>query len=135
MNKSTSDPKKVFIVILLLQILLNRSNISTCVSAYGKLVVVLHHAVQLYIIFGSLLFGLHKFHLLVIVIAFVVHKAYGMCPITIYHNKKCKYKNTESPLKTFLNDLSPFLNISPITLYYFVLGLLSIYDVYMINKI
>lgn len=119
-----------------LQLMMKRKHFSTCKSTYGRLLVVLHHILQIYILWGSLLFGFYKFHLFFITIAFFVHKTYGICPITLYHNKKCKYKNPKAPLNTIINETIRLLdlNVSPIDCYYTILGIVVLYNIHMIYK-
>lgn len=92
----------------------------------------LHHLLQLYFFFGSFVFGYHRYHIVLIVGAFLVHKIHNRCPITIVHNRLCGF-NDNDPLTTIINKIVPNYpnNIDDTTImYYTLLILVFIYDVF-----
>ena len=110
--------------------------IRRCKSNIGILLIILHQFLNITIIFGSLLFGHHEYHLLLLVGALVVHKLSGICPLTKVHNKLCKVDENK-PLITILNRIVPnFPNNTKnvIILYYVILTAIISYDIISIIK-
>ena len=110
--------------------------IRRCKSNIGILLIILHQFLNITIIFGSLLFGHHEYHLLLLVGALVVHKLSGICPLTKVHNKLCNVDENK-PLITILNRIVPnYPNNTKnvIILYYVILTAIISYDVISIIK-
>lgn len=55
-------------------------------------------------IFGGIIFGNCKLHLLILFSAFVLNLIDGICPITIWHNIICK-KPRNTTLPTYINHV------------------------------
>lgn len=105
--------------------------IRNCKSSMGILLIIFHQILNIFIIFGSLLFGYHDYHLLFLLIALVVHKLSGICPLTKVHNKLCEV-DEEKPLITILNHIVPnYPNNTKnvIILYYFIIIGIIVYDI------
>lgn len=110
--------------------------IRKCQSNVGILLIILHQLLNMTIIFGSLLFGHHEYHLLLLLGALVVHKLSGICPLTKVHNKLCDVDESK-PLITILNRIVPnYPNNTKnvIMLYYVILTAIISYDIISIIK-
>jgi hypothetical protein len=110
--------------------------IRKCKSNVGILLIILHQLLNMTILFGSLLFGHHEYHLLLLVGALVVHKLSGICPLTKVHNKLCDVDESK-PLITILNRIVPnYPNNTKnvIMLYYVILTAIISYDIISIIK-
>lgn len=86
------------------QILLDNKQLPLCDSYIGKTMIILHHFFCIYMIFGSIIFGNCKLHLLVLFTAFVLNLIDGICPITIWHNIICK-KPRNTTLPTYIDHV------------------------------
>lgn len=122
----------IFFVSVCLQIGLD-NNINKCKNSKGRLLLAIHHIMQIYSLFGSVVFGYHKLHIISLLIALVVHYVNGKCFITTLHDKLCHFNN--SRLETFLNHILRVLKIEykPI-IYYGMLVLVLIYDILCIYE-
>lgn len=121
----------LFVLIIVIQIYMDEM-LPKCETNYGKLFIILHHMLQLFFFFGSFVFGYHRYHLVLIVGAFLVHKIYRRCPITIVHNRMCGFDDND-PLITLINKIVPNYpdNLDDTTIvYYTLLILVFIYDVF-----
>ena len=109
----------IFTILYTTQIYLDESLI-LCNNTTGKIIMLLHHLFQVYSIFGSILFGYHKQHIVIILCAIGVHIIMKQCPITHIQNKLCSFKK-KILLKTYLNHLLSYYNISYHNFYYYIL--------------
>lgn len=110
--------------------------IRKCKSNVGILLIILHQLLNMTIIFGSLLFGHHEYHLLLLLGALIVHKLSGICPLTKVHNKLCEVDESK-PLITILNRIVPNYphnTKNVIMLYYVILTAIISYDIISIIK-
>ena len=125
----------IFFVIAFIQIILDPTILS-CKSYIGTLLIIFHHMLQWYFFIGSILFNHHKLHLIIVILALVIHKIFTICPLSIFHNKLCKFEE-KKPLVTILNRVVPNYpnNIkNVIHLYYTLIICVIIYDFIIINK-
>lgn len=125
----------IFLIIFLLQV--NYDYIlHKCKNRLGKILILVHHIINLYLILGSILFENHLIHLIVLIIGLFTHKILGKCILTIYTNKLClDKKDKHKPLITLLNHIIGVYDQDSIkNLYYSILILIIIYDLYFINK-
>ena len=110
--------------------------IRKCKSKLGILLIILHQLLNMTILFGSLLFGHHEYHLLLLLGALMIHKLSGICPLTKVHNKLCEVDESK-PLITILNRIVPnYPNNTKnvIMLYYVILTIIISYDIISIIK-
>jgi len=128
-----------FGVITILQVLLDKDLANTCETKEGKIIMILHHMLSVYIIFGGFIFNNYKLHLTIIVISFIIHFVMKICPITKLSNKLCNI-NEDTRMITLLNHITgiysydsdiPSLDIR--TYYYPLLILIIMYDLHYIN--
>lgn len=122
--------KCLFLITLLLFQVYIDPTIRACKTKRGVLLVVLHHMFFITTIFGSILYGFHKYHLVVLVGAFFVHYIKGSCPVTRIHNELCGF-DEDKPLITVFNRLVPNYpnNIQTVIYNYYMLVLgLIVYD-------
>ena len=116
----------VWVVIALIQAF-HDPLLSRCSNPYGMLFIIAHHMLALYLITGSLFFGNHKSHLIVVIVAFVVHKIYKICPLTTWHNEICGL-DLNTPLYTIFNHVTHTIS-QAIYLYYCVIIIVILYDI------
>ena len=126
----------VYCIIVCLQCIFDHT-INSCKCKVGKLLIIVHHIFQLYAFFGSLLFGWHELHVVLIVCALLVHMKYGSCPLTVVHNEYCGFDKNE-PLYTILNKLAPSQNQNNkaglVRTYYLWLSLVIVFDLMQITS-
>jgi len=127
----------VYCIIVCLQCIFDHT-INSCECRFGKLLIIVHHTFQLYAFFGSLLFGWHALHVVLIVCALLVHMKYGSCPLTVIHNEYCGF-DQHQPLYTILNKLAPSQNQKDkaglVRTYYLWLSFVIVYDLLHITRI
>lgn len=118
-----------FISLVVLQVYTDPM-IRECKKKRGVVLIVLHHTIFLIAMSGSILFGYHKYHLMILVGALLVHVIQGDCPLTQIHNQLCGF-DEDKPLITILNRLIPNCSddkqTDKYTYYMVVLGLM-VYD-------
>lgn len=121
----------IFFFLVCLQIGLD-NNMKKCKNIKGRLLLAIHHILQIYSLFGSVVFGYHKLHIISLLVALLVHYVSGRCFITNLHDKLCQVK--ESRLDTFLNHILRVLRIeyNPF-IYYGLLIAVLIYDILCIR--
>lgn len=128
----------IFLVIFLIQVKFDYI-LFKCKNILGKILILLHHLLNIYLLLGSILFENHLIHLFIILIGLIGHKLIGKCPLTIYTNKLCfDKKEKHRPFITILNHILNILNIhneeNIKKTYYSLMILIIIYDLYFINK-
>lgn len=117
---------------MLAQLYIDKDTILNCQPILGKALIVLHHAFQIYILFGGYLSDL-RIHLAIVILSFTVHYMNNrLCPITVIHNKICGYEENRQ-LKTVLNKIEPDPK-RVIYLYYVILLITASYDIFMITR-
>jgi len=123
-----------FIILCCIQIYLDDSIIQ-CNNNYAKLLIIIHHVFNIYLVFGSILFKHYWLHLVVVILSLAVHVFYGKCPITEYSNYLSN-QDKNVPMVTFLNHLLQIYNSKSIKKYYYTLiFLIILYDLYFIIKL
>ena len=81
----------IFIFAGLLSFILDKMVDSGCKETFcTTLISIFHNYGSIYLVFGSLLFGYHLFHLLILIITVILWEKYTMCIFTLYYNKLCK---------------------------------------------
>lgn len=125
---------KLFIFILLVIVHVSLDNtLDKCKNIYGKLSIIIHHLGGIYLVLGSLLFGYHLFHFILVFLVIILYNINDGCFLTTWTNKFCKFDDKEL-FKTLFNKIFKediktirMLNI-------FVLSIILLYDLYYINK-
>lgn len=121
----------IFIIILIAEILLD-STFRKCKNINGKLLMIIHHFIGVYVWLGSVLFGNYLFHFLFILIVQILYIFHdGRCFLTKWHNKLCDYDENEK-FKSWLNIIFKGYNVNMI--YMILLNIILLYDLYYINK-
>ena len=122
----------IYLILSLGQILLDTSQIP-CSNAMGLLLIILHHFLSIYIVFGSILLGNCKLHLCIVLLGFGLNIIGNMCPITKWHNHLCDHPpNTYLP--TYLNHIMHGANIKLMRIMYMiVLVSVILYDLRCID--
>lgn len=122
-------------IILIVQIYIDPV-VRKCKSKLGVVMIIFHQFLNMTILFGSILFGCHEYHLILLVGSFLVHKLAGICPLTKIHNKLCGV-DEKKPLITILNRFVPNYpnnTNNVILLYYVLLATVVVYDIWSIIK-
>jgi len=113
-------------VLLALVQMLSDPNIAKCPKTPGKALLMIHHALSVYILLGGYVSN-PRIHIMVVLVSFTVHYLNKrLCPITVVHNKMCGFPRKQQ-LKTILNVIEP----SPtrvVCLYYLFLMVAVLYD-------
>lgn len=134
----------ILVVLIFMHLLFDMKNIWECKQLNGKVLLVLHHIVSTYFTYGGFFTKsvvLNSVHLISAVISLYVHHAYGgVCPITIYNSKLCRYGFRD--LKTlyegvhamFFDDASLTSQMLLVKVYYGILYLGLFYDLYVITS-
>ena len=97
-----------------------------CTRVKGKLLIIFHHIIQIYSIFGSLIFENYYLHTFCLLLAFICHILLKKCFVTKLQNDLCDFNNN-ARLETFLNHILRFLNIEYTNTIYYVLLLCVIF--------
>ena len=122
-----------FIILCCIQIYLDDSIIQ-CNNNYAKLLIIIHHIFNIYLVFGSILFKHYWLHLLIVILSLAFHVFYCKCPITEYSNYLSN-QDKNVPIVTFLNHLLQIYNSKSIKKYYYTLiFMIILYDLYFIIK-
>jgi hypothetical protein len=117
-----------FVILTLIQTMCD-STYCKCVSVPGRVLLLTHHAVNIGFMFGSVLFGHHLPHLIILLGAVFMHVVLGGCFLTELNNSLCDTKG--SVLYTFSNHILKRLHLSHMaySTYYFLVLLVVIYDI------
>lgn len=118
----------LFFLLLIVQILLD-GTINKCKNKYGKILLLLHHFIGVYIYIGSLLLGYHLFHLIIVIIAIIAFSIKNTCPMTKWQNDLC---NFNEKFNSYINII--FGNKHAKKIHLLLLVIIIIYDLYYINK-
>lgn len=123
---------KVLLLLIIFQLISDISNINECVSVSGKILLILHHILQVYILYGGYFFN-SRVHITVLVLSFAVHYLHHkICPITVVNNHICGFPKNQQ-LHTMLNVIEPN-RTHVICVYYFLLTIAFLYDLFKINQ-
>lgn len=105
-----------------------------CKSFKGKLLITFHHIIQIYSIFGSLIFENYYIHTFSLLFAFISHLILKKCFLTQIQNEWCEFDDNVK-LETFLNHIIKIINIEYTNnIYYALLIIVILYNVYNIIK-
>lgn len=85
-----------------------------CQSVFGKLLMILHHMLLIFHLFGSLIFGLYELHLVISFCIIGGWKLFGYCMFTRIHNGICNIENKHK----FINIVSVLLETLHLDKYY-----------------
>jgi hypothetical protein len=124
----------LFFLLIISSIIIERS-IVKCKkeTILPTIIQLLHHIVSIYLIFGSIIFGLHKIHLTIIIFILTLHFVNKGCILTHIYNDLCKLKKSHNFITIYdglLYKLGYTISIIP-TL--FIIVLVILYDIYMIK--
>ena len=116
----------IYILISLLQYILDICQYP-CSTITGNILLLFHHFIGIYLFIGGFLFN-NYYHLLFL-IGVIIHwiTNNNRCEITIITNKYCNYDE-----KKKFNDFPNMINIDK-NLYWLILFILLIYDIYKIR--
>jgi len=126
---------EIFTLLCLVQIALDDVQFQSCRNKCGKLLIMVHHILAIYLVFGSVIFGCHKRHLFVISMALFLNMIGNMCPITKWHNTMCGHPS-DTYLPTYLNHMFKGRDIQTMRkIYKSVLLFVILYDVkHVLNR-
>jgi len=126
----------ILIIITLIQTLFDPT-LYACTTLSGRFLLIIHHAINIGFWTGSLLFGHHRLHLMILIIAIVLHMLLDGCFLTTLNNRICKINPDKHVLVTFINHIMNFLGCKKyvIFVYYLMAIAIAYYDIrYMISK-
>jgi hypothetical protein len=122
----------IFVLLYLIQVYFDE-NMYVCTDFKSQASILLHHLTSIYGIFGSILFGYYKIHLLFCIMVILEITFLDKCVITEYTKSVCK-KYTKNH-KDYVQYVFERLNLSDKgNFIIFANVCLSIYDGYMISK-
>lgn len=105
-----------------------------CKSFKGRLLITFHHIIQIYSVFGSLIFEQYYLHTFCLLFAFISHILLKKCFLTRIQNELCEFDDNVK-LETFLNHVLNILNIEYTNnIYYVLLICVIFYNLYNIIK-
>ena len=123
----------IYLILVIIETILDKQ-FRNCKNNYGKLLLIFHHFISIYLYFGSFIFGYHLIHLLFIILVGLLYKIYKKCPITIIQNNLCNFENN-TLFQSYLNHIHMYLkNMNIMHIHLIMLIIISIYDLYYINK-
>lgn len=123
----------IYIILIIVQVYFDKS-IYKCKSFKGILLITFHHIIQIYSIFGSLIFENYYIHTFSLLFAFISHLILKKCFVTQIQNEWCEFDDNVK-LDTFLNHIIKILNIAYTNnIYYALLISVILYNVYNIIK-
>ena len=109
----------IFIVLCLFQIMMDPI-LCKCNDVFGKILMIFHHLLSVGILFGSICFGFHEFHLCFTLVAFALHIILKGCFLTKINNQICGF-----PDNTTLVDITNHINIR----HHVAVMLILLYDI------
>jgi len=120
-----------FVILTLVQTMFD-STYCRCVSTLGRVLLVIHHAINIGFIIGSVLFGNHLLHMIILLGSLFLHITLRGCFLTKINNSLCKTEGTL--FTTFGNHIMRTLNLSHLIYptYYVIAMLVVIYDLYFV---
>ena len=100
-------------------------------SLYVNILHLLHHVFSNFLFYGSLFFGYHLYHLLIILLTYLSWYFYnGRCIVSDLYNKLCGF-----PIKTRLKDITYYLTEHLLQIdFYTFLTVIVLYDLINIIK-
>ena len=126
----------IFAVLVMLETYID-PDIQLCKSSQGKLLLLFHHYLSVFILGGSLILDLPVIHLLTMLLVIVVWFKYKRCITTIYNNRLCSFDDKYQFKNYFYHFRNKWKYDNKFLMYDFLLkiALLAIYDIYLMNKI
>ncbi len=123
----------IFIFFISLQVYFDQF-VYKCKSFKGKLLITFHHIIQIYSIFGSLIFENYYIHTFSLLFAFISHLILKKCFLTQIQNEWCEFDDNVK-LETFLNHVIKIINIEYTNnIYYALIISVILYNIYNIIK-
>ena len=123
----------IYIFLIFLQVYFDQF-VYKCKTYKGKILIIIHHILQIYSIFGSLIFKQYYLHTFSLLFAFISHLILKKCFVTQIQNKWCEFDDNVK-LETFLNHVIKILNIDYTNnIYYTLLICVILYNFYNILK-
>ena len=106
-----------------------------CYRPSGKLLLLAHHVLSIYILTGSILLGSPEVHITVILITVLLWIKYNRCVTTIYNNKLCNFDD-EYKFKNFFYHFRNFFGVDHFIAegFMFKIFLLLVFDLYLVMK-
>lgn len=124
----------LFVLIVFVQVLMDPSYCA-CETQNGKLLLIVHHMINIGLFVGSFLFGYHTQHLIFLGFAIGLHILLGGCFLTKINNRLCNLQTNDHILITFTNHIMDFIGSNAHRQVYYILAFLAaMYDVFHIRK-
>ena len=124
----------IFILLVMFESYLD-PDVTRCSRSTGKLLLLAHHILSVYILTGSILLGYPEFHVVVSITVIILWIKYSRCVTSIYNNKLCSFDNNYK-FKNYFFHIRNYLQVD----YYiaeafiFKIFLLLLFDLYLILR-
>ena len=82
----------IFIILVIIESYLD-PDVSYCSGMYGKLLLLLHHILSVYLVIGSILLGNPELHVIISAIVVLLWVHNKRCITTVYNNKICNFND------------------------------------------
>ena len=123
----------LFFLLTFVQVLIDPTYCA-CQTWTGRLLLIAHHFIHIGLFLGSVLFGHHLLHLVIVVLSIGLHLYSSGCFLTKINNRLCKI-DINKPLITFTNHIMNLLQSKANRTVYYTLALLAVlFDLYSITR-
>ena len=123
----------IFILLVMFETCID-PDVRLCKSNEGKLLLLLHHFLSVFILGGSLILDMPRVHLFVMGTVMLVWFKYKRCITTIYNNKLCYFDDNYQFKNYFYHFRNCLKYDNKFLLWDFLLKIfiLALYDIYLI---
>lgn len=124
----------IFIFLVMFESYLD-PDVTLCGRPLGKLLLLAHHVLSVYILTGSFLLGSPELHFVISIAIILLWLKYNRCVTTIYNNKLCNF-DSNYKFKNFFYHARNILNVKHFVAeaFLFKIFLLLVLDLYLIMK-
>jgi len=124
----------IFILLIIFESYID-PDIVKCSNWSGRLLLLLHHVLSVYLVLGSLLLGSPITHVIVNLLVILVWFKYKRCVTTIYNNKLCSFDDNYT-FKNFFYHLRNLFNANHYLKEGFLFNIFCIllFDLYLIYR-
>ena len=124
----------IFILLVMFESFLD-PDVTKCACWSGKLLLLAHHFLSVYLLSGSILLGYPELHVVVNLIVIIVWLMYNKCVTTIYNNRLCNF-DKDFKFKNFFYHIREFFGVNHFVAegFLFKIFFLLVFDLYLIYK-
>ena len=125
----------IFILLIMFESYLD-PDVTYCSGIYGKLLLLAHHVLSVYLVFGSILLGSPELHVIISTIVVLLWVHNKRCITTVYNNKLCKFEDNYQFKNYFYHFRTTFkANHWVVEAFVFQIFFLMVLDLYLIYKV